>query len=114
MEDRIARTFDSLEMGIVPQLTLPKALLGKSRNPRVADSDSDHGARKPQKNKGEYTAQDWWKTNAAQVQAWKVPEGKTFRDFWNATTEVGKANIARLPIVPHHVYRGSKKPFCAK
>jgi hypothetical protein len=45
MEGRIARTFDSLEMGIVPRLTLPKVLLGKSQNPRAAESDSDHGAR---------------------------------------------------------------------
>jgi hypothetical protein len=115
MEDRIAKTFDSLEMGIVPQLTLPRALLGRSTQPRTANLDSDvGGTKRPQKKKDEYSVQDWWKTNVGQAGAWKIPEGKTFRDFWNVSAEPGKANIARLPVVPHHVHRGTKKPLCAK
>ena len=114
MEEKIARTFDSLEMGIAPKLTLPKSLLSKSKRPAATGSDSEAGGKRTQKKKDEYNVQDWWKKNAAQVEAWKIPEGKAFRDFWNASSEQGKANIARLPVVPHHIHRGTKKPLCVK
>ena len=109
MVDKISRTFDSLEMGIVPKLTLPKSLLNRSQKTSAVGSESEQGGKRGNGNKKreEYSSQDWWKTNASPVPAWRLPEGSTFRDFWNASTDAGKANIARLPVIPHHIYKGT-------
>jgi hypothetical protein len=114
MEDKIGRTFDCLEMGIVPKLTLPKALLGRTPSMKTPDSDSEAGPKRQKKKRDDLTPQEWWKVNPGPVAAWAIPDGKAFGDFWNASNDTGKANIARLPKVAHHINRGSKQSLCAK
>jgi hypothetical protein len=113
MEDKIAKTFNCLKMGIVPKITLPKALLNRTQATKTPDSDSDSGPYRPKKKKDEFTPQEWWKSDAGQVNAWAIPEGKSFPGFLERQCGARQDEHLQTPdFCPSRTQRDEKAPLC--
>jgi hypothetical protein len=52
--------------------------------------------------KGKQTTEEWWTKNPSPVAAWKIPEGKAFKDFFNWSVEALKPNSENWPQAKMH------------
>jgi hypothetical protein len=119
MEEEIDDAMRGFAAGAYPNLSLPVVIM----SPDSHDDDASDGDKKPpgKKKKPPDTdpapadVPDWHTKNPSQVQAWCLPSGKNFSDFFNTRDEALKANFTDFPKFKHH--RKSVvglKPLCAK
>jgi hypothetical protein len=76
-----------------------------------ADSKGEEGA------KGKTPPEDWWTTNPSPVEAWSIPEGKDYFDYFDFRKEALKANTESWPKATAHApsRSGGRKTFiCVK
>jgi hypothetical protein len=118
MEEEIDGAMRGFTAGAYPNLSLPVIIMSPESNEEEA-SDSDKKIPKKRKSPdAETKAEDapgWHTKNPSPVQAWCLPSGKNFSEFFNTRDEALKANFTGFPKFKHH--RKSvvgPKPLCAK
>jgi hypothetical protein len=123
--DSITSAMRGFEVGVTPLLRLPASLStlpvgnkgvssGGSRGgrptPEVKRDEKKDKAVKPD-NKDPAPA--WWSKNENPQASWILPEGKSYKDFFDNTTESGKGNLKGWPRIQHHRIN-SKKSLCIR
>ena len=92
-------------------VSLPASIVSPAQGP---PQKRQRGPREGTK-KGEHNNQgngpDWHSTNPSIRPNWKLPDGKTTRDFFHTQDEIGRANISRFPRVQHHITH-KRAPIC--
>ena len=91
----IKRAMGSMEYGLAPTLPLPPRLLEHV-------DQKDKSPREPSNAKPATDAPEWHTKNPSPDTNWTLPKGKMFRDLFDPSTTVGRANIGRFPRAKHH------------
>ena len=105
----IEAAMSGFKTGSLSQLFLPRTLraepeaktdggatgtgVSKKRSGKGSDTKTGKG-QDATKDKSPRVVEDWWTTNPNPVAAWSVPEGKSFKDFFDKSVESMKPNIA--------------------
>ena len=109
--DPDSRTQNAMTDGGATGTGVPKKKPGKGQDARAGkglDATKDKSPR---------VVEDWWTTNPSPEAAWTLPEGKSFKDFFDKSVESLKPNVVDWPKFKHHdpSVRGSKmKTLCLK
>ena len=121
----IEAAMSGFKTGSLSQLFLPRTLQAEAPNKGdhpSKDGGSGGGAKQKGKPKGEEDAKEkfeppeWWATNPNPVTEWKIPNGKTFNDFFDFRKEGLKENTKGWPKFESHDPRrkGKKMFLCLK
>jgi hypothetical protein len=121
----IDAAMSGFKTGALSQLFLPRTLKGET--PAKAHPSKDGGAagsgtkeketpRGDDTSKGKQTAEAWWSKNPSPVAAWKIPEGKNFKDFFDWNVDALKPNTDNWPKFKGHHPRQQGRPthLCLK
>jgi hypothetical protein len=121
----IDAAMSGFKTGALSQLFLPRTLKGET--PAKAHPSKDGGAagsgtkeketpRGDDTSKGKQTAEAWWSKNPSPVAAWKIPEGKNFKDFFDWNVDALKPNSDNWPKFKAHHPRQQGRPahLCLK
>jgi hypothetical protein len=80
--------------------------------------DRNQEGQKKEGSKGEHkhktSAEPWWSNNPSVVASWRLPEGKTYSDFYNPREPEKKPNTLGWPKFPHHKFPSKSKKPCLK
>jgi hypothetical protein len=114
--EAIERAMSGHDVSCLPKLFLPNSLKGEANIPPATESERKEGNKSKE---GRPTAQDrtaepWWSKNSNIVATWKIPEGKTYADFFDPRLPETKANNSDWPKFPHHKNPSKKKFLCLK
>jgi hypothetical protein len=96
----IDAAMSGLKTGALSQLFLPRTLKGET--PAKAHPSKDGGAAGSGTKEKETPAEAWWSKNPRPVAAWKILEGKNFKDFFNWGVEALKSNSENWPQAKWH------------
>ena len=118
MENEIDDAMRGFTAGAYPNLSLPVIIMSPESNEEET-SDIDKKALKKRKTPdADIKTEDapgWHTKNPAPVEAWCLPSGKNFSEFFNTRDEALKANFTGFPKFKHHRKSvASPKPLCAK
>ena len=109
------------DVSAIPRLFLPSSLRGESATDQNrTPHDSDTGGKSKRKAALEKAALEktesppWGTKNPNTVQAWRLPTGKTFTDFFDTTVPSKRANTTDWPKLPHHKTPSKLKSLCLK
>jgi hypothetical protein len=114
----IERAMIGYEVSAIPRLFLPTSL-------RVEATDNNH-QQEPGEGGGKHKAKQtpdkadrpmapgWWTKNPNVVQAWRLPEGKTYPDYFDTRVPEKKVNTTDWPKFPHHKNPSKLKGLCLK
>jgi hypothetical protein len=125
--DDIEAAMSGFKTSSLSQLYLPGVLQSESHSKgdhpsRDGGSDGAGGTKKKGTPKGggeereKPEPEDWWSTNPNPVKEWKIPEGKTFTDFFDYNKEGLRPNTLGWPRIASHDPRkkGKKNFVCLK
>jgi hypothetical protein len=119
MEDEIADLVKEVRRGRVPSMILPPTLSesgpydnnDNGRAPRKgkerANPKEGTGAGKPDPKKHP----SWFTMNPEPIEAWYLPTGKKFSDFFDAHNPEHKENLDNWPKFSHHFQKDATKPM---
>jgi hypothetical protein len=115
----IERAMIGYEVSAPPRLFLPNSLRTEARGSKHRQEPTDGGGRNKRtkaavKNNESLPAPAWWTKNPNVVQAWKLPEGKTYPDYFDTRVPEKKANTTDWPKLPHHKNSSKLKGLCLK
>jgi hypothetical protein len=115
----IERAMIGYEVSAPPQLFLPNSLRPDAKGAKHRQEPADGGGRnKRNKAAAENTenspAPAWWTKTPNVVQAWRLPEGRTYPDYFDTRVPEKKANTTDWPKLPHHKNPSKLKGLCLK
>ena len=123
MEDEVDDLLKDIRKERITQFILPPALRQSEpiSDPRPKLSNPRIGAETPKNQDRIGTpaddlsrAPEWWQTNPNPQEAWCIPVGKQYRDFFDTTNPETRENRTGWPEVKHHRYPSQLKSLCIK
>jgi hypothetical protein len=114
----IERAMIGYEVSAPPRLFLPNSLrleaVETKNRPEPADGGSKIKKKAPTDSVDRSPAPDWWTKNPNTVQDWRLPNGKTYTDFFDSRVPEKKVNTTDWPKFPHHKTPSKLKGLCLK
>jgi hypothetical protein len=115
----IERAMIGYEVSAPPRLFLPNSLRVEVRGDKHRQDPAEGGAKAKRGKAAAETADNspapaWWTKNPNTVQAWRLPEGKTYPDYFDTRVPEKKVNTTEWPKLPHHKNPTKVKGLCLK
>jgi hypothetical protein len=115
----IERAMMGFEVSATPRLFLPNSLRPEATDDKHRKENEDGGGKSNKKKaasetQDRSTAPAWWTKNPNAVQAWRLPEGKTYPDYFDTRVPEKKVNTSDWPKFPHHKTPSKIKGLCLK
>jgi hypothetical protein len=124
MEEEVDDLLKDIRKERITQFILPPALSqtspssGHTPEPGAPHRGGDDTPRHQDKSAGKgddmANAPAWWQVNPNPKEAWCIPPGKMYKDFFDTTNPETRENRTGWPRVKHHRYPSSLKPLCIK
>ena len=87
-------------------------MVGSAR--KGGEKEKSKADKKEKKEKAEGGSEAWWTKNPSTESAWKVPDGKSYGDYFNPSKPETKENSVGWPKVPHHKDPSKERYLCLK
>jgi hypothetical protein len=117
MEDEISDLVKEVRRGTVPSMILPPALSQSDPYDEVDEGKDSRKGKNPKGGAGtgkpdpkKYPT--WFGTNPEPIEAWGLPTGKKFSDFFDTQNPEHKGNLEGWPKLPHHFQKDTVRPMC--
>jgi hypothetical protein len=115
----IERAMIGYQVSAPPRLFLPNSLQTEAKGTKHQQEPSKGSGRNKRnkataKNTKTSPAPAWWTKNPNVVQAWRLPKGKTYPDYFDTRDPKKKANATNWPELRHHKNPSKLKGLCLK
>jgi hypothetical protein len=114
----IENAMTGYDTSCAPRLFLPSSLQGEQSPLKHRQGHELGGGQKKQGSKGDQDQkvanEPWWSNNPNMVSSWRLPEGKTYKDYFNPSEPEKKLNTLGWPKFPHHKFPSKSKNLCLK
>jgi hypothetical protein len=124
MEEEVHDLLKDIRKERITQFILPSALSqtspGSGYTPesgaphRGGDNTPRHQDKSASRGDDMTKAPTWWQVSPKPQEAWYIPPGKMYKEFFDTTNPETRKNRTGWPRVKHHRYPSSLKPICIK